>query len=114
MAAESSAYVSAPESDISPPTTHTTKTMPGEPTFRTMSLGTMKIPLPITVPTTRATAAHKPRTRFSDTGCEVGEFMNWEGYHRCGAACQAATAGVRPTCLAPPPSHARLKAGIAR
>jgi len=67
MAAESSAYVSAPESDSRPPATQTMKTIPGEPTFLAMTLGTMKIPLPITVPMTSATALQRPRSRFNDT-----------------------------------------------
>src|SRR5437016_1319152 len=67
IAAESSAYDNAPDSDITPPTTQTTKTIPGVPIFRIMTLGTMKIPLPITVPTTMATALHSPKSRFSDT-----------------------------------------------
>src|SRR5579872_3841193 len=79
MAAESSAYDSAPESDIRPPVTQTTKTMPGEPTFRIMTFGTMKIPLPITVPTTIATALHNPKSRLSETA--AGALMNWSFYN---------------------------------
>src|SRR5437762_6592892 len=66
MAAESSAYESAPDRDISPPTTQTTNTMPGVPTLRIIVFGTMKIPLPITVPTTIATALQMPRSRLSE------------------------------------------------
>src|SRR5579872_1718533 len=63
MAAESSAKVSAPKRVRIPPKIHTAKTMAGEPTAFTMSLGTRKMPLPMTVPTTMAVAGHTPRTR---------------------------------------------------
>src|SRR5271157_1813086 len=39
--------------------------MRAEPTRNTMSCGTRKIPLPITVPTTMDAAAHGPRARFN-------------------------------------------------
>src|SRR5271154_996501 len=48
-----------------PPTTKTMKTMPGEPTFLTMLEGTIKMALPITVPTTMAAALQMPSSRFS-------------------------------------------------
>src|SRR5262245_58768474 len=49
-----------------PPKIHTAKTIPGEPTALTIVFGTRKIPLPMTVPMTIATAAHSPSSAFSD------------------------------------------------
>src|SRR5215468_4174869 len=49
-----------------PPKIHTAKTIPGVPTALTIVFGTRKIPLPMTVPMTIATAAHSPSSRFSD------------------------------------------------
>src|SRR6516164_5368761 len=48
-----------------PPTTHTANTTSTVPTFWIMVLGTRKMPLPITVPTTMDAAAQAPRARFS-------------------------------------------------
>ncbi len=48
-----------------PPTTQTANTMPTVPALCVMVCGTRKIPLPITVPITMETAAHKPRSRLS-------------------------------------------------
>jgi hypothetical protein len=46
-----------------PPKIQTANTMPGEPTARTMSDDTRKMPLPITVPMTTAQAVQNPSER---------------------------------------------------
>src|SRR5258708_29616830 len=48
-----------------PPKIHTAKTICGDPTRRIIALGTRKMPLPITVPITIATAPQSPRSRRS-------------------------------------------------
>src|ERR1035441_2946140 len=63
--AESSEELRAPARESSPPATHTAKTAPTVPRCWIMVLGTRKIPLPITVPTTMDAAAQGPRARFS-------------------------------------------------
>src|SRR5271163_2549195 len=78
--APSSAYVSAPKKDNSPPTSHARYTSLAEPTACIISAGTRKIPLPMIVPTTMADAWLTPRSRAS-SGRTVVRWMivRWIG-----------------------------------
>src|SRR5580692_7774587 len=55
-----------------PPKIHTAKTMAGDPTAFTISEGTRKIALPMTVPMTTAIVAQGPRARRSSRFCTCG------------------------------------------
>src|SRR2546429_60544 len=61
--AASSAYVSAPHSASSPPSTHTTSMSTGSGTRPAITAGVRKIPPPIVEPTSTATALQKPSRR---------------------------------------------------
>src|SRR6202171_2472452 len=65
--------------------------MSGEPTFLIMSRGTMKIALPITVPTTIAAALQTPRSRFRSNALApsgglsgIGRFLYHYGRYQTG------------------------------
>jgi hypothetical protein len=64
-AAPNSAAASAPNKLSVPPTIHTSITSPADPVPRAISPGTIKIPVPIIVPTTIAAAAQLPSPRTS-------------------------------------------------
>src|SRR2546423_11114126 len=61
--AASSAYVSAPHSASSPPSTHTTSMSTGSGTRPAITAGVRKIPPPMVEPTSTATALHRPSRR---------------------------------------------------
>src|ERR1051326_6775437 len=63
--APSSAYVTAPNHDSSPPTIHTRKTVDADPVASIMRFGTRKMPLPMMTPTTIAPACSALRSRTS-------------------------------------------------
>src|SRR3954467_9700718 len=65
-----------------PPTTQTKNTMGTVPTLLIIVCGTRKMPLPITVPITIASAARSPRSRLSSVGlvmpCPISSSRNDE------------------------------------
>ena len=63
-----SASVSAPQSASAPPTTHTESRGSGPGSRSVMLAGERKIPEPIVVPMTTATALHSPNRRGSADG----------------------------------------------
>src|SRR2546427_4950812 len=67
FAAPSSANVSAPSSDSTPPTIHAASAMPPEPASRTTPPGVRKIPDPMTVPTVMKIRSRSERVRRSST-----------------------------------------------
>ena len=64
----SSAKHSAPKNVSAPPTSHTAMISSGERNCSAIVAGTMKIPEPITLPTTMPITSVSPRTRAS-SGC---------------------------------------------
>ncbi len=64
-AAESSERARAPNSVRMPPTTQTPSISDGASTAPATAAGTMKMPEPMTVPTTRLTTSSAPSTRGS-------------------------------------------------
>src|SRR5256886_5890075 len=63
--AASSAYVSAPHSVTTPPSTQLSRNSGTSSTRCAIDAGVRKMPLPIVEPTTTATALHRPRRRGS-------------------------------------------------
>ena len=53
---------------VSPAISHTSSSMPGEPTWRAMSAETMKTPEPIMDPATSAVASTRVKARTNSTG----------------------------------------------
>src|SRR5262249_21401017 len=66
---------SAPSRASKPPSTHTPATSPKEGTFSAIDCGFLKMPEPITVPTTRAVAMNGPKARTSPGRSEAGEML---------------------------------------
>src|SRR5688500_3606311 len=83
--------VSAPQSEITPPSTHTSATAPTLPASAAMMLGTRKIPLPMVSPTAAAAALQTPSWRGSASGRAGGA----PGTGRTGAGAGWVIAWVR-------------------
>src|SRR4051812_39944464 len=69
--APSSAKVSAPKNESTPPTNHARYTYFAEPTASIIVPGTRKMPLPMIVPTTIAVAWLGPRARTSPCSADL-------------------------------------------
>jgi hypothetical protein len=83
--AASSATVSAPHSEITPPRIHTSATPPTLPASVATVLGTRKMPLPMVSPTAAAIALHRPSRRGSRSSARSAPSgAGWDG--RGGAA----------------------------